>query len=270
MAARQHFDRASFLKDLREPPVLKIDNNLDMEYGSKSAKLPATNYVAQTPPGFVLPRNQPEMTRAPTQGAKLHGYNTRNNDPHQRAEFDPPPDEVNDPLAQREELNGDRSSIWDHQDVITYRPFASLEAERLATPLSTAITVCSLITTEQFAPRLQLLDKSYSNTVPGFASTLRTKHPTVYEAFTAVLDLNGSAARAAFMAAYDELLAVFGGTAKPLFLTATATWILLSATSEKSAFLSLVLQATLWSPTEDVRAAVKNSALWSPILAHST
>ena len=94
VAARQHFDRASPLKDLREPPVLKIDNNLDMEYGSKSAKLPATNYVAQTPPGFVLPRNQPEMTRAPTQGAKLHGYNTRNNDPHQRAEFDPPPDDV--------------------------------------------------------------------------------------------------------------------------------------------------------------------------------
>ena len=70
------------------------------------------------------------------------------------------------------------------------------------------------------------------------------------KAFTAVFDLNGSAARVAFMAACDDLLAVFGGTAKPVFLIATATWILLSTTSDKSAFLSLVLQAVMWSPIE--------------------
>ena len=255
-------------------------------------------------PVFDMAR-RPEMIRGLPQDGKPHAYNTRSNSagaipaavmtpnpartvspraveplPGGEDETDvqlnlaPPPEELplgGEVMADELEplLPDSQPSIW---VTVDSRPLPDLDAERMATPLSVAIAICSLITTAQFAQRLQKLDKCYSNNVPGFVSALQTKHPGMYSAFTAVLGLTGSEARKTFMAAFDGLLAVFGGSAQSLFLVASAVWIMLSAESDKSAFLSMVLQAFLWTPMDEmelVRAAVTNSAAWSSLFATS-
>ena len=205
----------------------------------------------------------------PTINAKPHGYNTRSSaQPHQPA-VDPPAPPT-PPTA--EEVDAD-ASAWALADASAPRMLTSLNAERLATPLSVAISICSLITTEKFAPRFQKLDKSYSNTVPGFAATLQSKHPELYSSLLAVPDMAGAAARTAFLTAMDNLDAVFGGSAGQTFLVATAVWALLSAKSTKSAYLSMVLQIYLWLEKDAIcqlRAAVMNPTEWSDLLTSSS
>ena len=112
------------------------------------------------PPSRVAPR---------ALSAKPHGYNTRSSAQMHKPAVDLPTTHETPEVSDKVDAD---SLAWAVADASAPRMLTSLNAERLATPLSVDISICFLITTQKFAPRFEKLDKSYSNTVPGFATTL--------------------------------------------------------------------------------------------------
>ena len=186
----------------------------------------------------------------------------------------PQRDGSNDPTDDAAEGAPPPADVWDLAQAEGASLLSSLGPERLTSPLSLAIIVATLITTSTFAPRYVKWDKSFSNSIPGFVEQMKDKYPEIYNEMANVPSLAGSAARTAFVVAYEHINAVFGGPggAKEIFLVAIAVWILLSAKSNKSSYLNMVLRMYLWVPTiglDLLRDAVTNASQWSRLLSSS-
>ena len=175
------------------------------------------------------------------------------------------------------------NSVWDAVETSSSRFLEQWGGSQHITSLtSLALITTTLVTTTAFAPRYSQWNKSFSNSVPGFAETMKDKYPVIHASLVAVPSLVGTAARTAFLDAFESLRATFGGVdgAKELFLVALAVWCLLSAKSSKQSYLNFILQLYLWLPDSDpssadpdvasLRAAVSNPDAWATLTAAST
>ena len=152
---------------------------------------------------------------------------------------------------------------------------SSMGPDRLASPLSLAIIISTMMTTYQLAPSFARTNsRAFSNSVPGFVEALKDKYPELFSSLSAIPGMAGSAARASFLHSFDNLTAVFGGSggAAEVFLVAVVVWIFLSTKSSKAAYLNLVLKMYLWLPAEALprlRLAMGNTSHWVNLLAAS-
>ena len=151
----------------------------------------------------------------------------------------------------------------------------SMGPERMASPLSLSILVCTMMTTAQLAPGFSSTrSRAFSNSVPGFVEAMKDECPDIFSSLSAIPGMAGSSARTALLSAFDSLTAVFGGAggAEEIFLVAVGVWIFLSTKSTKSAYLNLVLKFYLWLPTSALprlRAAMGNTANGVSLLSTS-
>ena len=143
-------------------------------------------------------------------------------------------------------------SVWDTVDSQGFMQKWG-GSQRLTSVTSLALITTSTVTTSVFAPRYSAWNKTFSNSVPGFAETMKDKYPAIHAALAAVPSLVGSEARIAFMDAFEALCGTFGGAggAKELFLVAVSVWVLLSTKSSQTPYLNLILQLYLWLPDTD-------------------
>ena len=152
---------------------------------------------------------------------------------------------------------------------------SSMGPDRLASPLSLAIIISTMMTIYQLAPSsARTNSRAFSNSVPGFVEALKDKYPELFSSLSAIPGMAGSAARASFLHSFDNLTAVFGGSggAAEVFLVAVVVWIFLSTKSSKAAYLNLVLKMYLWLPAEALprlRLAMGNTSHWVNLLAAS-
>ena len=172
-------------------------------------------------------------------------------------------------------------SVWDTVDSQSFMQKWG-GSQRLTSVTSLALITTSTVTTSVFAPRYSAWNKTFSNSVPGFAETMKDKYPAIHAALAAVPSLVGSEARIAFMDAFEALCGTFGGEggAKELFLVAVSVWVLLSTKSNQTPYLNLILQLYLWLPDTDpttshpdvasLQAAVLNPQSWAALTTASS
>ena len=172
-------------------------------------------------------------------------------------------------------------SVWDHVVSPSFMQRWG-GSQRLTSVTSLALITTSTVTTSVFAPRYSAWNKTFSNSVPGFAETMKDKYPAIHAALAAVPSLVGSDARISFLDAFEALCGTFGGAggAKELFLVAVSVWVLLSTKSSQTPYLNLILQLYLWLPDTDpttprpdvasLQAAVLNPQGWASLTTASS